>query len=303
MASTTKKGSTNSGATSFQTKTQGSRGQSSTPATTAATEGKTAWSQSTSAKVDKNNLSSGYTTRSNNSNTPPNQGLGGSTVSLVSQTNKNNGSSPTTRPSNYVVDKKIPQAVLNTMAPIPAPSFIPPAPADGSPNVSVEIRRAPESLDSAGRVDPDKLGRDVIIFYNHDRGEAVQYLVQTVSNAPDGQRGTIVPGPIKIKTNAPGTQMPEPDTVMTITEGKTLGGGTINQHGQAVYPDGTTSAPYRLHRDLNDFKKPGHKNVPTSGGCFTFLGKDLSIINKRLASWGVERGATIPGLIIQEQRR
>ncbi len=189
------------------------------------------------------------------------------------------------------------------MAQVPQPTLVPTAPANGGPNVTVEIRRAPESLDSAGKVDPKNLGRDVIIFYNHDTGEAFQVRVQTVSNARDGRRGTIAPGSITLLNDAPGTQMPQPDTVMTIIQGQTLGGGRLNERGQAVYPDGSTSAPYRLHRDLNDYAKPGLKNLPTSAGCFTFTGETLSMIHKRLAAWGVERGATIPGLVIQEQRR
>lgn len=226
------------------------------------------------------------------------------TVSTVSNGNREKSQQNTNpNPTTYSVDRNIPPEVQKTMAPIPAPSFVPPEPANGAPNITIEVRRAPESLDSAGNPNQSNLGRDTIIIYNHTTGEAIVHRAQTVSNARDGQRGTLAPGRITILNDAPGTQMPEPNTVMTIIEGQTLGGGKLNENGQAVYPDGTITLPYRIHRDVNDFANPNSKNKPTSAGCFTFVGDSLYTIQQRLRSWGVERGQTIPGLIIQEQRR
>lgn len=282
--STTTNGSTLNGVTSPNTKTGSTR--PSAPGASGTTGGKSSWSASSSAK-------------DSTKNTP----VAGGGNTITPKTAAPRSGSPAAPTRTYVVDRNIPAPVQATMAQIPQPTYVPPPRTDGAPNVTVEIRRAPESIESAGRVDRNALGRDVVIFYNHDTGEAFQLPVQTVSNVRDGKTGTIAPGPIALRLAAPGTSMPQPETVMTIVEGQTIGGGRLNEHGQAVYPDGRTTLPYRVHRDVNDYRNPGLKNLPTSAGCFTFIGDSLYIANKRLASWGVERGATITGWVIQQQRR
>lgn len=191
-------------------------------------------------------------------------------------------------PVTYTVDPRIPAQVQATMAPAPQPTMAPP-PAQGSaPQVTMEVWRADPSQ---GR------GRDQVIFFNHTTGQVLVVHMQTTATGRNGDRHSIAAGPIAVRVSAPGTSMPQPETVMTIVDGQTRGGGRIGADGRARDADGRLSLPYRIHRCVEDARRPDVRNRPFSAGCFTSTDTNQFVVAKTLENWGVPRGAVIPGYV------
>ncbi len=205
----------------------------------------------------------------------------------------------------------IPDQVRNTMTPQPMPHFVP-EDNGAAPSVTIEVLRHPDSMSTVNNKNFQNLGLDKVILFNHDTGESVTLTMQTVSTRTGTAGGTLAPGSFEITRGAVGgTSLfgdndPRPlaekrrdrDDVMTITGGRTMDGAEIRDSGIAYENGNRVSDPYRVHRDVND-AKGRYTAGPTSAGCFTDMGEGVHVMNATLERWGIRRGDTVTGNILQ----